>query len=206
MIEEVDTLEKQGVSLSDLLTDFSIEIELSFNEIFLVQSYLLTQVKICKEPKQENPLIKNEYTDTKKIKEISAVGSMFADRLVNHLRESLSEYSVRFVQELAHHLPLNQTVKEMVSADFVTNHRNLKCLPCFWVTKVIMEAALFYKIPIVIHAQLKSRDRNYELEQEVVLYFKATPSGYCRVSPLSLQKEDYGGPKCQDQKLQKLSL
>lgn len=189
LIKEVDRLATQGASLSNCLKDNLIEIKLTFNEIFLIQSYLLTKVKVLKPLKKENPLTKNEYTDTKKIKEISTVGSMFADKLVSHLRQSLSEYSIRFVQELARQLELDQSVKQMVSTDFVADHRNLKCLPCFWVTKVIMEAALSYKIPIIIHAQLKSKDRNYELEQEVFLYFKATPSGYHRVSPFSLKKE-----------------
>ncbi len=185
-LNDVANLVKKEASLKALLQKENLEIKLTSNELFLVQSYLLTKVKILKPIKEETPLIKNEYTDTKKIKEISQVGSMFADRLVKKLREKLSEASVRFVQELADHSESEQDLKEMVSERFVVNHRNLKCLPCFWMTRILMEAALAYKTPIVVLAQLKSIDRNYEIEQEVSLYFEPTPSGYQLVSPSAL--------------------
>ncbi|EDV29192.1 uncharacterized protein TRIADDRAFT_52828 [Trichoplax adhaerens] len=202
LIKDVGQLAKEGYSLADLLQRDNIEIKLNFDEIYLIQSYLLTKVKMPRPPKEEYPLIKNEYTDTKKIKEISSVGSMFADRLVSHLRKSLSELSVQFVQELTYQIDLDQNIKRMISTDYVAMHRNLTCLPCFWVMKVIMKAALFYKIPIVMHVQLKSKDRNYQLEHEIFLYFEATSFGYKRVSPTCSRKESPAiillGSTCRD--------
>ncbi|RDD39354.1 hypothetical protein TrispH2_009044 [Trichoplax sp. H2] len=146
-------------------------------------------------------LVLHRY-NTKKIKEISSVGSTFANKLVARLRQNLSEHSVQFVQELAYQLKLEESIKQMISADFVVMHRKLKCIPCFWTAKVITEAALSYGIPIVMHVQLKSKDRNYQLEHEIYLYFEATSSKYQNVCPSSLQKESPAiillGSTCRD--------
>ncbi|RDD36620.1 hypothetical protein TrispH2_011449 [Trichoplax sp. H2] len=202
MLQDIERVIKEGFSLSNLLKEKNIELNLNFDEIFLIESYLLTKVKIVLPPRQENPIVKNEYTVTKKIKEISSVGSTFANKLVARLRQNLSEHSVQFVQELAYQLELEESIKQMISADFVVMHRKLKCIPCFWTAKVITEAALSFGIPIVMHVQLKSKDRNYQLEHEIYLYFEATSSKYQNVCPSSLQKESPAivllGSTCRD--------
>ncbi|RDD39349.1 hypothetical protein TrispH2_009042 [Trichoplax sp. H2] len=187
LIENLDRIVNKR-SISDLFKS-DIEIHLNFSEYFLIQSYLLTKVKISKPPSKENPLVLNEYTDIKKIGEISHIGSNFTNKLVSHLRQSLSVHSVELIQSLAYQLEMDQTVKQIISADFVIIHRHLKCLPCFWVCKVIIQAAIKYKIPIVLHAQLKSQDRNYQIENEIFLYFDATLTGYQNVPLISLKKE-----------------
>ncbi|RDD36622.1 hypothetical protein TrispH2_011451 [Trichoplax sp. H2] len=157
--------------------------------IYVLLIIIAIPVKVCKAPKKENPLVVNEHTDPKKLAEISYIGSRFASRLVSRLRQNLSEYSVELIQRLAPQLELHQTVKHMIAADNLIIHHNISCLPCFWVSKVIVQAILTYKIPIVLHAQLKSIDRNYQVENEVFLYFDATLTGYQNVFLRTLKKK-----------------
>lgn len=159
-------------SLQDLLKNEGIEIVLDYRFIFILKTYLLSKVKVSRPFKDDQPLLKNEYTDTKKIKEISNVGSMFADNLVTHLRGKLSERSVRFVQQIA------QDQSSMLSDEYIFNHRGLQCLPCFWATRALLKHALEKSIPLVVIAEQKAKDQNYSIIRKTVIFFKATRNGY----------------------------
>lgn len=167
-----------GASFQEIIKREAVDIPLNANELFLIQSYLLSKVKISRPFKPELPLVKNEYTDTKKIKEISDVGTMFSEGLVKKLRESVSISSVKFVQELAAQLPPTDWGVDLTSDRFIVNHRGLSCLPCYWMTKVLMQEVQSKGIPIVMLAEQVARDQNYEVLQKMALFFKATPEGY----------------------------
>ena len=150
-------------SLHEVIEKEKINIHLNDGELYLIKSYLLSKVKTPRDSKPEMPFIKNEYTDPKKIKEISDVGRMFSENLVEKLREKTSASSVRFVQKIASRLSPSESVVEMVSDKYLIKHRGLDCLPCYWVTKVLMQEALHRGIPLVMQVEQMAKDKNHEI-------------------------------------------
>lgn len=170
-----------GISLKDVLKSEQLDITINPSEAFLIKSYILTKVKILLPPNEERPLIKNERTDTKKIKEISEVGSMFAGDFVKFLREKMSATSVRFVQELAKDGFLAGAATQQLSDRYLVKHRGLDCLPCFATARVLMHQAVRYQLPIVMFVEQRAKDQNCTTVEKSALFFQATPEGYVRV-------------------------
>jgi hypothetical protein len=152
--------------------------------MFLIKSFLLTKVKISRPNKPEMPLVKNEYTDTKKIKEISSVGSMFADDLVKNLREQLAASSVKFIQTMS-----ENAHAETVSTQFAIEYKGLQCVPCFWATRTLFHHALENQLPIVLIAHQKNKDQDYQVQSKAVIYFQATPDGYRETTACTFDPE-----------------
>lgn len=167
------------LSLQDVLKN--IEITLDYRFAFLLKSFLLTKVKIVRDPKEDKPLVKNDYTDTKKVKEILKVGSAFAHNLIMHLRGKLSERSVKFVQKIAQ--------EEMLSQSYIFDHRGLQCLPCFWATKALLKHALTNNVPIVLLAEQKAADQEHRVVNRTAITYMATKEGYLAVDPTTLDQE-----------------
>ncbi len=84
--------------LDGLLKKKKLEILLTPDEVFLVQSYLLTQSKEVKSPTTETPLLAHEVTMPKKLMSLSPVTGSFAEALIKKTRRDLSFASVNFVQ------------------------------------------------------------------------------------------------------------
>jgi len=182
-------LSSSEISLRDLIETNDLRVALSDNELYLIKSYLLSKVKTLRDSKPERPLVKNEYTDTKKIKEIAPVGTMFAENLVRKLREKTSSHSVKFVQKIASGFPASDPIAEMVSDKYLIKHRGLECLPCYWMTKVLMCEASNKSIPVVMLVEQIAEDRNHEVMGKTTLFFLPTEEGYKQVSPDSLDPE-----------------
>lgn len=178
LYNSISKTNRNNLSLKDIIDNEKIEIELTHNEFFLVKCFLLTKVKTVKPFKIDSPLVKNEYTDTKKIKEIGNVGSMFADNLVKILREKVATSSVAFVQQLANSFPFQEGIIQMVSSKYSIKHKGLECLPCFWTTWILMQQAQINKTPIALKVQQRAKDRNYEVIHEITIFFKASSDGY----------------------------
>jgi hypothetical protein len=111
LLSDPSSLIKRHISLKELIHSENLDVIISGHEIFFIKSYLLSKVKTLNPLRPGSSLVKNEVTDTKKIKQISTVGSMFADHLVKALREKLSESSVAFVQTIAEELSQNDLKK-----------------------------------------------------------------------------------------------
>lgn len=173
LFERTGKFNDNHFSLSQILENTDINLSLTYSEIYLIKAYLLTIVKTIKPAKQEIPFVKNEYTDTKKLKTIKPIGTMFAESLIKKLRESLSAFSVSFVQELSSRLapePLHSAMMDK----FYIRHNRLHCLPCYWVTKLLMIQALKSQIPLVVIARQLAKDKNHEIIGEVPLFFNST--------------------------------
>lgn len=172
---------EEQISLRDVLEGEGLNFEIDYSILFLIKSYSLSVVKVPRPFKSELPLVKNESTDSKKLKEISSVGSMFADNLVTNLREKLSASSVVFIQGLVKDWCSMDPCVEMVSDKFSVYHRGLKCIPCYWTTRVLMKEALNHSIPVVMIAEQKAKDRNYETVRKTSIFFQPTSYGYKQV-------------------------
>ncbi|RDD35985.1 hypothetical protein TrispH2_012033 [Trichoplax sp. H2] len=96
--------------------------------------------------------------------EVSNVGSTFANKLVARLRQNLSEHSVQFFSGVS--------LSIRIGREYKTNDLGRLCSNA-------SQAQI----------QLKSKDRNYQLEHEIYLYFEATSSKYQNVCPSSLRKK-----------------
>ncbi len=179
--KNLSTFSNSDFSLYNFLENNDTDIQLTHNEIYLIQSYLLTVVKTIKPPKKDIPFVKNEYTDTKKLKSIKPIGTMFAENLIKKLRESLSASSVSFIQEISSRIA-NEALNNAILDDFYVRYNRLHCLPCYWATKLLMVQALISQIPLVIIARQLAKDRNYDVLNEAVLPFSPTLSGYMATS------------------------
>lgn len=175
------------ISLKDFLQEEGLDVEMHYNELFLVESFILSKVKILRPATEELPLAFHEVTDTKKIREFGDVGRVFTNDLVRSLRERVSRNSVSFVQALASELP--SVNMEMLSGQFSINYRGLECIPGYWASQILMRQAVKRRIPIVLLADQKAQDRNYEVVQKMVLFFEPTEQGYKETSLSALDPD-----------------
>ncbi|MFI5334192.1 MAG: hypothetical protein ACHQT8_03375, partial [Chlamydiales bacterium] len=172
------------ISLTNFLKTQEVEVPILPEEIFLLESFILTKIKTAKEATQELPLVFRESTDEKKLREVAPASRVFATELVRVSRENISRKSVEFIQKIADQFCLVNQV--MVSRSFSINYRGLQCLPGFWVTQLLMEYSLKNRIPIVLVADQKAQDRNYEVVKEMVIFFESTGAGYVETNNSSL--------------------
>lgn len=164
-------------SLEDILNKPVLRITLNYRELYLMLCYLLTVVKIIKKPKKDFQFIKNEVTDYKKLKLIRPVGTMFAEKLIKKLRETLSNLSVQFIQEIAF-LYAPESVVDEVTGRLLVKHRYLHCLPCYWVTKLLMIHAEKTNVPLTIITRQLGMDRDYQMLREDIFHFSSDKFGY----------------------------
>jgi hypothetical protein len=181
LLDSPSTLSSSGISLEEVLKSEQLEITITPSEAFFIKSYMLTKVKILLPPSEERPLIKNERTDTKKIKEISEVGSMFAGDFVRSLREKMSATSTRFVQELSKDGPLVGPSAQLLSDRYLVKHRGLNCLPCFATARILMHQAMRNQLPIVMFVEQRTKNQNDSAVEKSVLFYQATSDGYMEV-------------------------
>ena len=177
LFKDTSAFTKNKFSLGKILENNDIDIKLNYREMYLIQSYLLTFIKTIKPPKQELPFVENAYTDTKKLRLIKPIARLFAERLINKLRKSLSSLSVSFVQEISSRIAPD-FLHDALSDRFCVCHNHLHCLPCYWVTKLLMIQALKSQVPLIVIARQMAKDQNYDIICEVPLIFKPTIFGY----------------------------
>jgi len=201
-LNELKYTAQSDLSLQDVIEQHSLELYLNDSELYLLRAYLLSRVKMIRSSPLTHPLLKNEYTDTKKIKEIGSVGSQFADDLVEKLRQDLSQSSVRFVQKAAEKLLVPDTSLHMISDDFLVVHRGLHCIPCYWMTKILMYLAQAKEMPIVLLAEQVAKDQGHRVIERIALFFEKTKEGY-RVTTQESYDTDlpvliFHGKSCRD--------
>ncbi|MCH9627113.1 MAG: hypothetical protein S4CHLAM2_07470 [Chlamydiales bacterium] len=163
-----------------------IDIKISFCEKFLVSSFILTKVRELLPPNPSKWIVRNERTSTKKVKEISDVGSSFARDLVKRLRNLVSTASVSFIQEIAHIFPSNDPRHYMVSNLYCVSHDKfgrLKCLPSFWYTLALMRYAVLMDLPLVMVVSQIASDCGHKTLKKESFYFKVVKGSYRLVSP-----------------------
>lgn len=180
-ISRLSTLNSKNNSLQTFLDQDLVNVKLSPDECFLLISYILTRTKVSNPFDPEMPLVKNERTDVKKIKQMGEVGYQFAADLVSFLREKLSKISVDYVRSLSRLDPESSIVQ--ILDKYEIDHQGLKCLPCFWGMKILLEQSLQKGIPIIFQMKQRAKDCQYKEVQSVNLYFQATPEGYQKTTP-----------------------
>ena len=157
-------------SLASLLDQ--IDIFLLPEEHFLIKSYLLTRAKVMRIEGPLKPLVMNEKTDYKKIKEFGDSGSLFTKLIVNSLRKQLAKSSVKFTEHLS----------ESSFDQWIISHNGLDCIPYFWSTKIVMDHAFKHQIPILLITELKAKDQDYKVLDQIEICFQPTSEKYIAVS------------------------
>ena len=100
--KSLEPLMKSWVSLQALLQEQGLDVALTADELFLVESFLLSVAKTVKASKASSPLCRNDAADPKKLKQFEKdVSTSFTDNLIRKIRQLLSTASVGFVREQA---------------------------------------------------------------------------------------------------------
>ncbi len=159
--KSLDSLMRSGKSLQTLLQEQGLEIPLSADELFLVESFLLSVAKTVKASKASSPLCRNDAADPKKLKQFEKdVSVSFTDSLVKNTRKLLSIASVDFVREQAKSLDDKQ-LEKMSSDSFTINYNSWPCIPMFWTYKTLLLTAQKMGIPLIICAKFQAVDMEY---------------------------------------------
>lgn len=159
--KSLETLMKKGISLQTLLLEEEIDVPLTSDELFLMESFLLSIAKTVKPSKASSPLCRNDAADPKKLKQFEQnVSASFLDNLVRKARQLLSAASVIFVREQAQLLGDRQ-LEKMCSEEFTITYNSWPCIPMFWTYKTLLLAAQKASIPIVICAKFLDKAQEY---------------------------------------------
>lgn len=159
--KSLNTLMKSGISLQTLLQQESLDIALTADELFMVESFLLSAAKTVKASKASTPLCRNDVADPKRLKEFGKeVSTSFTDNLVKKTRQLLATASVSYVREQAKFLDDRQ-LEKMCSESFTIQYNGLPCIPMFWTYKTLLLAAQKTGIPLVISAKFLAKDMEY---------------------------------------------
>jgi len=189
LLESIDDFSTQEKSLRCFIESHNIDIFMSKDAIFLIQSYILSKTKLVLSRVDTMTFLRSEKTRPLQIKEFGDVSRDFIENLIKTLRNKLSESSARFVQELSKCPLLAEGEIETIIKDFSISHKELSCTPFYWMTKVIMHQAFVSKIPIIIFAEQVAQDLEYEDLEKTAIVFYPTESGY-RVVPRDFLEED----------------
>lgn len=159
--QSLDVLMTSGISLQTLFEKEGLDIALTSDELFLVESFLLSTAKTVKASKASSPLCRNDAADPKKLKQFEKdVSSNFTENLVRKARRLLSTASVEFVREQAESLN-DDKLKRMCSKDFTITYNSWPCTPMFWTYKTLLLSAQKAGIPLVIWAKFQAVEMEY---------------------------------------------
>lgn len=164
----------KGYTLKEIIDRYGLDIQLTSDEIFLIQSYLLSEMKESRSDGEILPsLLRIERCSPSALqKKHPNVSYSFIEKLAKKLREHLSKTSVDFVRKVASELQ-NPFLMKMVGKEFERKHNNLVCIPTFWTFKILFSLAKKRGIPLVIHVKfLNELGFGYRIVDEEILIFK----------------------------------
>ncbi|MBA3238681.1 MAG: hypothetical protein H0T62_10100 [Parachlamydiaceae bacterium] len=171
--------------LKTFLENENLNIHLSSSEILFVECFLLTIVK-----KQTGNVDHPEITDLKLLKNLAPeekwvgfIRESFRKNLVDKIRGEVSRISAPFLRYLAHEHD-DQISLEMLAQRNIIPINKKECPPTYWATKVLVQAILEHRIPVVLW--IKQKNELNELIKEFCLYYKGDHSKnkFIKKSPL----------------------
>jgi hypothetical protein len=170
--QSITSLMKKGISFQSLLREEQLEVALTLDECFLIESFLLSCAKTVKPSKPSSPLCRNDAADPKKLKQFETdVSVSFTDSLVKKTRQLLSTASVSFVRSQAQLLNDEQLMR-MSSEDFTIKYNSWPCIPMFWTYKTLLLASQKNGVPLIIYAKFLAKNSEYAVVSEECIFFK----------------------------------
>jgi len=149
----INSLMRSKNSLRKIIDLNELDIILSLDEMFAIQSYLLSEMKESEPENEFMPCIlrKDICVPNKLQEQYPHITSTFLSKLAKRLRRLIAEASVHFVKEAAK--DLNDPTLLKMASDFVLEHNALPCIPTFWTFKTLFSLAQKEMIPLVIHVK-----------------------------------------------------
>lgn len=174
----INSLMQSEDSFKSVLEKEELDIPLTHEEIYILQSFILSELKtVASSEKEMISLHRIEIADYKKLRQFGEVSNSFAKRLLNKLRKQLAAASIQFIRETASAFQ-DPSLMKMVSQDFIIKHNTLLCIPMFWTYKIVLLAAQKEQVPLIIHVKfLKEGPQGYIVINEDQLFFKFAPNG-----------------------------
>lgn len=170
-LSELKQLEEKAFTLDDLMLFYDLNTDLSYDEVYLIASFLLTVVKEEKEPCPTTPYAKKETTRNQQMKVLGKIGTTFARELVKRLREIISFQTVHFAQSCAKKHGYKYIDDGKLIPNSLIKQKHLFTLPCYWASRASLKEAAYQKIPIVILAkQMKSHLDNKVVAEKKLTY------------------------------------
>lgn len=172
----IEPLMRSSVSLKSILASEEINISLTDEQDFVIQSFLLTEIKTATvATKTLNSIYRIEASDPKKICRFGDITLSFARSLVAKARKNLASASVQFVRTSACQLQ-DPSLIRMISEEFTVTHNGLSCIPMFWTYKTILHTAQKEGIPLLIHVKFLEKEANdeYSIVDEEHMLFQST--------------------------------
>lgn len=183
----MDTLMREGRSLLDIVKQYELEIRLREDEFFIIQSYLLTEMKVCdwKNDFITSILRKDKCSPRVLQKKFPHISYSFLEKSANKIRKCMAMSSVEFVRQIARDLN-NADLLKMVTNEFEFEHNDLLCLPAFWCFKAVFSLALDNRVPLVFHIKfLNKTDQHFYVADEKFIYFQpcSNTQSYIEIDP-----------------------
>lgn len=177
-LPSIRQLMKSNVSLYTILKQ-ELDIDLTPEEMFIFQSYLLSEVKVHQEEPFSIDVL--QTNNPKILKKFGDISGNFADILTSNLRQLLAENSVRYIRSIAASSQ-DSWLMHMVSEKFTITHNKLLCTPHFWTCKALLYAAIQASLPLVIHAKFVQNSKVFDDER--VLFTTTSNDSYRHVKIL----------------------
>lgn len=192
----VNTLMKRGVPFKDLLQKEGLEVFLDKDELFLIESFMLSEAKELKISESFSELCRMESDAPKKLTQlVEGITRSFADDLVKKSRKLLAAASVDFVREQALYLK-DPKLELICSKKFEVIYNDKTCIPMFWTYKTLLLSAEKRGVPLVFFAKFIAKDEINTLQYEETLCLQSDPKdqnpSYKEIDPQSCDFKKVG--------------
>lgn len=176
LIQILEMLSGDKKNLLNILEERGIDVEITKDQSFIIQSYLLTLAK--KSIKPEMPLLRNDRAAPYELLRFGNITKRFLDNLVIETRTQLSADSVQFINEKAIEIG-DQYLQKMSSEEFIVITENCPryCIPNFYSFQVFVFLMSTNKVPLIVRCFLKAVDQEYRDVGEFILFFKPDSKG-----------------------------
>jgi hypothetical protein len=174
--EKLAHLMISNTTLEEVIETEKLDVELCHEELFLLQAFLLCEMKeLGANGKFLPALVLNNKSTPKQLKKFSLdVSVSFTTQVTNAIKKDIAKASVNFVRNSAKDLN-DQHVIKMTSKDYTREHNTLPCVPMFWGYKALLNAAKNESIPLVAHIQfIREHDLGYKIVADEFLFFTPT--------------------------------
>jgi hypothetical protein len=191
----IDLLMRSERSLKNIIAEEHLDIFLTADEMFLLQSFLLSEMKTVSDTsKQFDSIYRIEASDPKKMSKFGDVSVSFARNLLSQLKRAVSTASVQFVRSCACRLQ-DKALMKMVSDQFTVLENTLPCTPMFWTYKTLLLAAQEQGIPLVIHVKFVEKEsQGYTVVDEDCIVFQGDEN--TPFTEVDLSQADPDQPAC----------
>lgn len=189
----ISALMRCDKTLKAVLETEHLDIPLNPQELFMIESYLLAEMKTvlsCDE--KITSICRVESADPKKLQRLGNVSTSFARHLLSKVRRMLATASVHFVRDCAN---VDASLARMVSEEFTTEQNTLPCIPMFWTYKTVLKVAKKEKIPLILHVKfLEKHSEEFSVVDEDFVFFEIGADG--SYIPTQPDDEKLNKPTC----------